>query len=919
MDDTPPPAGLIGAYRLQARLGRGASADVWRAVRADGRGAPVALKLMRASLPERAHRQRAAEQIQHEGNILAALRHPNIAALRDAGTTAEGQAFLVLELVDGEPLDAHCRRLRLDIDARLRLSLKVLRAVAHAHQHLVVHGDIKPANVMVDRSGEVKLLDFGVARRLGRPADTDPSVATPMADRATGVAATAPTTTTNANANANTNTGTATATALSPRHAAPELLDRGEWSTASDVYALGVLMYELLGGCHPTARTGAGDAEQLHAALHRDPAPVSRWDPQRTAADADPARVAAERGTTRAGLSRRLAGDLDRLLAKMLSKSPGDRYPTVDAVCEDVERHLNHQPISVRPASWRYSAGKFLRRYRAPVAAGALVSMALTAGAVGTLSQAATAQKQTTLALREQALAEARLKESEATIALAKGILCDALSAPRPPAQTLAHAEAWVLDKHANDPAVRAHLLDRLAHSHLEQDDMASARKLFGEAITAARQAGDRRMQAVAQCGDAMAAARLFDAPAARALYSTALDTLRAPGGLGAQANTNTNTNTNAQAQAFTAINGTQGTTPADHRLDDGLALARCLTAASTAESVQGNDPQRARQFGEDAVRVASSLGPSGRRVRYYAQQALASALSETGQWAAAESIHGELAAELAEAGREQSLASAHALALHASNLIRGGQKLRALEQQRRSLAIELAIRETRDVHAVTNNNLGSLMVDVGDHEAGGRALDDALATATANRETTLVAIVQLNRARLHCELNDAAGCRALAEAGLKVLEPLVPPGHARRANIAILRALVALTEGKLVQAERQLRVAVDVQTKTQGKPLPNTLARLARVKLANGQRDAAQRDAEAAVALAREAMGGFQHSEALGVALLAMGEVQQARGDAAAAKASYDQALANLVDALGPGAAPTRDVARRIALLSAP
>ncbi len=862
MDDPDPPTGLIGAYRLQSRLGRGASADVWRAVRADGRGAPVAIKLMRAGLSDSARRQRAAEQIEHEGNILAALRHPNIAALRDAGSTATGQAFLVLELVDGEPIDAHCRRLRLGIEARLRLSLKVLRAVAHAHQHLVVHGDIKPANVMVDRSGEVKLLDFGVARRLETPTPTDPSVATPTGDRTTGV--------------------TAPATALSPRHAAPELLDRGEWSTASDVYALGVLMYELLSGRHPTARTGAGEAEQLHAALHLDPAPVSAWAARRTATEVDPAALAAERGTTRRGLARRLAGDLDRLLAKMLSKSPGDRYPTVDAVCDDVERHLSHQPISVRPANWHYSAAKFLRRYRAAAAASALVSIAVAAGAVGTLSQAATARRETAEARHEQAVAQARLRESEASIALAKGILCDALSDPRPPLETLENAVSWVNNRHAGDPGVRARLLERLGDSMIELDQIDRGRALYEQSAAAARQAGDAGMEALARCSQATVAARTLDAAKASALYGPALQRLRDEARSGDE--------------------------------DDRIALARCLTAASTAESLHGNDPDKARQFGEEAVRIASGLSGGGRSTLHHARLAAASALVEGGRWAAAEAIQGELVSELEAAGREQSLVNIATVNLRADSLMRGGQKRRALELLNRAAAIEHNVTGGQPMRAVELNNLGALMVDVGDFDAAGRAMDDALAAASRAKEGSLVGIIQLNRARLHCELNDAVGCRRLLEQGLKALEPLVPPGHPRRSNLASMRATVALTEGNLKEADRQLREAVALQHKATGKPSPGLLARLARVQVATGQLDAAEKNAQDATAAARQSLGGFAHSESLGMALLALADVRHARGEPVAARALDLAARENLLDALGPNASATRAVSRRLA-----
>ncbi|MFG5408776.1 serine/threonine-protein kinase [Piscinibacter sakaiensis] len=294
----PPPedgAGLvglrIGAWRLEAPIGQGGSGSVWRARRCDGRVEGVAaVKLLHLSWLGHG----AAERFRREGAILARLTHPHIARLLDAGVSDGGQPYLVLELVDGEPIDRRCDRLRMDVDARLRCFLDVLGAVAHAHRHLVVHRDIKPANVMLGDDGLVKLLDFGIAKLL-----EDEGEGSTALTRAAG-------------------------TVLTPDYAAPEQIAGGPISTATDIYALGVLLYQLLGGTHPTGGATA----------------------------------------------------LDTIVARMLRKRPAERYASVDAVAEDLRRHLAHLPVEARPDTWRYRAGKFVRRHRVPVAAAALGELA---------------------------------------------------------------------------------------------------------------------------------------------------------------------------------------------------------------------------------------------------------------------------------------------------------------------------------------------------------------------------------------------------------------------------------------------------------------------------------------------------------------------------------------------------------------
>jgi len=325
---------LVGPYRLIREIGRGGMSTVWLAERPDGVvKREVALKMPPMSLkcsPQ-------IERFERERDVLALLNHPQIARLYDAGVAPSGQPYIVLEHVDGQPITAACDALALDVPARLRIFLQVLAAVGHAHKHLVVHRDIKPSNVFVGRDGQVKLLDFGIAKLL--TASTDAMQASPL-----------------------TRDG---GSALTPRYAAPEQVSGQPISTASDIYSLGVLLYELLAGCVPHADAQRSVADAVNAAMHLDPVRPSL---AQTLGDA-----AATRGIASAERLRSLlAGDLDTIVLKALRKAPGDRYSSIERFTDDIQHYLASQPIAAQPPSLVHRARLFARRHRGATAAGAI-------------------------------------------------------------------------------------------------------------------------------------------------------------------------------------------------------------------------------------------------------------------------------------------------------------------------------------------------------------------------------------------------------------------------------------------------------------------------------------------------------------------------------------------------------------------
>jgi serine/threonine protein kinase/tetratricopeptide (TPR) repeat protein len=330
----------IGAYQLLRPLGRGGMGEVWLAVREGTEFRQhVALKIVRAGLES----ADLVAAFRAERQILGSLNHPNIAHLLDVGETADGRPYLALEFVEGSPLTEYCDEHRLTIDARLRLFRTICDAVRHAHQNLVVHQDLKPSNILVTPDGVPKLLDFGIARVMS----------------------------------AEENARSSAHSALTPGYAAPEQLEGGATTTASDVYSLGVVLYELLAGRRPYESSGLGRDEllrRIRAGTVVLPSTAARAGP---AASTDAVAVAPARRFTTDRLVKRLTGDLDAIVARAIAVEPENRYWSVDQFAADIERALTLFPVNARRRTARYVAGRFVRRHRASVLVGALVAAGL--------------------------------------------------------------------------------------------------------------------------------------------------------------------------------------------------------------------------------------------------------------------------------------------------------------------------------------------------------------------------------------------------------------------------------------------------------------------------------------------------------------------------------------------------------------
>jgi serine/threonine protein kinase/tetratricopeptide (TPR) repeat protein len=353
----------FGAYQLERQLGFGGMGDVWLARRIDGRfEGVVALKVLHAHVAQSSARERFVR----EGRILGQLSHPHIARLLDAGASSLGVLYLVLEYVEGQPIDRWCDERNLDIAARLNLLLQVCDAVTHAHTHLVIHRDLKPANILVTPRGEIKLLDFGIAKLVEPEKPTEETELTRVSGRA-----------------------------LTPDFAAPEQILGQPVTTATDVYALGVLLYLLLSGRRPFRRHQMTTGELERHVLTAEAAPLGRV----TLGGDDANAIAEQRSLTPQKLRRALAGDLSTIVAKALRPEPERRYTTVEQLSADVGRCLDGRPVLAARDTWIYRTRKFVSRHLAGV-------FAATAGILLLVGFAVTMYVQMERTARERVRAE---------------------------------------------------------------------------------------------------------------------------------------------------------------------------------------------------------------------------------------------------------------------------------------------------------------------------------------------------------------------------------------------------------------------------------------------------------------------------------------------------------------------------------
>ncbi len=414
----------VGPYRLLETIGEGGMGTVWLGERRDGLiKRPVALKLPRGPWPRKGLLARLAR----ERDILSALEHPNIARLYDAGLAADGQPYLALEYVEGDPIDRYVDDQGLDLRARLRLFLQVTDAVAHAHAKLIVHRDIKPSNILVTEEGHVRLLDFGIAKLL-----EDEHEGFPLTQ--------------------------IVGTALTPEYASPEHIAGEALTVATDVYSLGVLLYELLTGERPY-RLRRQTASALEEA-------ILETDPKR------PSEIVGDSMDRSA-----LRGDVDTIVLKALKKNPDERYATVYELAEDIQRHLDDMPVKARPDGRWYRARKFVTRNRLVVAASVAVVSALVVGALTALWQARIAFEERDRAEEVKEFIASIFREADPYVATGQLSAVDLLD----------QAHQRIDERFEDRPELRVELLNVVGRSLIRLQDTDRAETVISTALGQAR------------------------------------------------------------------------------------------------------------------------------------------------------------------------------------------------------------------------------------------------------------------------------------------------------------------------------------------------------------------------------------------------------------------------------------------------
>ena len=604
-------APVAGPYRVLRRLGQGGMGQVYLALRnVGGAEQRVALKVVRPELVSLAD-PTALARFRQERAVLATLEHPHIARLLDAGETDGGVPYLAMEYVDGEPITTYCTRRHLPLADRLALIAQVARAVDYAHRRLVVHRDLKPLNVLVAEDGEgrsvPKLLDFGIAKLLD-------------ADAASELTHTH-------------------ARPLTPGYAAPEQLLGERITTATDVYALGVLLYEVVTGARPFA--GATGFELERAVLQGDPAwPSTRLRRAEATADGPPA----DPGIRPAALQ----GDVDTICLVAMRREPERRYASAAAFADDIERHLVRLPIAARPATLRYRAASFVRRHRAAVTAAAAVLLALIVGLGVALWQARTAQE-----ARDRAETEARRAEQATDFLAGLLQLGDPFEADPIPGSALVDSGAARLRRATDlEPILRADLLGTIGQVYKAQGRFDEHERAAADALALLQpfpREGLRRAEATSAYALALAdLGRMAEAaPLAREAFETVFRRRHDPAAAEAYGHTAyrlamTLNGVNDHTGAVQAVDRALADPPRDGR--DRLAAA-LLTERAFALSMLGRHDE-AVATGRSALEAAGRGMEPGSQSEQSVRHNFALVLKEAGRYEEAERVFRGLIAD---------------------------------------------------------------------------------------------------------------------------------------------------------------------------------------------------------------------------------------------------------------------------------
>jgi serine/threonine protein kinase/tetratricopeptide (TPR) repeat protein len=836
----------LGVYQLISQIGQGGMGSVWLAKRNDGRfERRVAIKFLNIAFIGKT----GEERFRREGKILGLLGHENIAELIDAGVTRAGQPYLVLEYVDGEQIDHYCNHHRLDIRSRLTLFLDVLEAVAKAHANLIIHRDLKPSNILVRNDRLVKLLDFGIAKLV----DTEDSPGAAAAFTIGGQA-------------------------LTPQYAAPEQLQGGQITTATDVYALGGLLYLLLTGQHSANRGQNTHAELLKAIIDSEPVRPSEIFSRTRAYRILSAAHAANASTSPEKLRRLLNGDLNTIVLKALKKGPAERYESVTAFADDLRRHLKNQPISACADTMTYRAFKFVRRNRTVVALAALAVFTTTAGLIGTLLQQRNVRIQRDLAVRQ-------LARAERTADLNELLLSDVAPNGKPltAGQLLLQEESVLQHEHNPDPINHVELLLSLGDQYSGADDNQSALRVLNHAYQLSRALRDSSIRAKASCVLAEALLPVGELARAEALFQQGLDEI-ADG------------SRSAATQAF------------------------CLVRGSEVAYRNGNSQQAiARARAAERMLQASSSHWNLQELNVLIN--LAGVLGDAGKFREANQIFERASALITNLGYDSTQKAVKLFNDWALTLSYDGRQLQAERIYRRAIDISRTDETKNAVPPVLLFNYASLLRELGRSGEAAPYLQSAINKSRDANDKILVDQAELLQGRMYSDQGDYRR----AEAIFKELEPRLrskfPPNHYAFAALASERSRLSLETGDIKAALRFADLAVELDEgsiRNIGRCaayLPILLIRRSRVEIAAQLYPQAEADAVSAMQLLNVQSESGVHSSNIGRAYLALSLALKSQGKSIDAQSASREALTNLQDTLGdrhPDTLAALDLAKR-------
>jgi eukaryotic-like serine/threonine-protein kinase len=831
----------VGAYTLLSQIGQGGMGTVWLAERSDGRfERRVAIKFLHLALMGREGEAR----FRREGKILGLLVHPNIAQLIDAGLSPTGQPYLVLEYVEGDHIDRYCDDRKLSIKARIRLFLDVLRAVTQAHANLIVHRDLKPSNILVQGDGQAKLLDFGIAKMMHGDARGHEAP-----------------------------TITVGGPAMTPQYAAPEQLKGEAVTTATDVYALGVLLYELLTGQHPAGRGPHTPADLVRAIVDTEASRPS----DAVVNIQDDAETATKRASTPDKLRRLLRGDLDTIVAKALKKDSAERYACVATLSDDLRRYLRNEPISARPDKIRYRVRKFIRRNYAATTLSMLAIIATAAGVAGTLVQARKAGLERDFAL-------AQLARAESINDLDNFLLADAAPTGRPFTfnELLLHAEHIVERQHGASLARRAELLTSIGRKYQSQDEDGKARKLLEEAYQISRNVSEPSARAQASCALGSILAN-SDLPRAEMLVHEGLHDL-------------------PNEPPFT-LDRVSCLLSESHIAREKGASAQAIAWSQTARDLLATSSLRSETAD---LRVQMSLAESYRSAARYpdAIQAFEHA-----------------SALMTALGRDDTetagtLFNNWALALHAS-----GRPLEAARLFRRAIEISRADQSEQGVSPMLLINYARTLRQLGRYTEAADYSERAYAKAVQAGDQVATNQSLLVRARIYREQGNLARAEAMMSEAEPRLRKALPPGHLAFATVAMENSLLSSAHGDLPGALRLANQGADITEASikagQGGEdyLSFVLIPRSEIERQLGKPDEAARDAQRALSALQNAEGST-FSNNRGHAYFVLGMALQVQGKSEEAQAAFRAAAQNLENTLGINYPDTRR-ARKLATVS--